>query len=118
MAKTLANAAECEEIRQRIAALTTESRRVWGSMSIGGMLCHVDDSYQVAMGDRPLSISKLAIPQRMAKFLALRSPFRWPRARLPANRCARAAEARRRQSLPRTAHDCSRPSTGFAGARN
>ncbi|MFL6427976.1 MAG: DUF1569 domain-containing protein [Acidobacteriaceae bacterium] len=79
MAKTLANKAECEEIRQRIAALMSESRRVWGTMSISGMLCHVDDSYQVVMGERPLSISKLAMPQAMAKFVALRSPFRWPR---------------------------------------
>ncbi|HEX6496162.1 MAG TPA: DUF1569 domain-containing protein [Acidobacteriaceae bacterium] len=79
MAKTLANKAECEEIRQRIAALTPGSRRIWGTMSIGGMLCHVEDSYKSVMGERPLSTSKLGIPQGMAKFLALRSPFRWPR---------------------------------------
>jgi hypothetical protein len=48
-------------------------------MSLGGMLCHVDDSYQSVMGERPLSMSKLAMPQGMAKFFALRSPFRWPR---------------------------------------
>ncbi len=79
MAKTLANKAECEEIRKRIAALTSGSRRVWGTMSVGGMLCHVDDSYRVVMGERPLSRSKLAMPQAMAKFVALRLPFRWPR---------------------------------------
>jgi hypothetical protein len=79
MAKTLANTADCEEIRRRIAGLTPESRRVWGSMLIGGMLCHVDDSYQAVMGERPLSMSKVGMPQGMAKFLALRSPMRWPR---------------------------------------
>ena len=79
MAKTLAKTADCEEIARRIAVLTPDAWRVWGSMSIGGMLCHVDDSYLAVMGERPLSMSKLGIPQGMAKFLALRSPMRWPR---------------------------------------
>ena len=79
MAKTLANTADCEEIARRIAALTPDARRVWGSMSIGGMLCHVDDSYQAVMGERPLSMSNLGMPQGIAKFFALRSPMRWPR---------------------------------------
>jgi hypothetical protein len=79
MAKTLANAADCEQIRRRIAALAPESPRRWGSMSVGGMLCHVDDSYRAVMGQMPFSMTKLAIPQGMAKFLALRSPMRWPR---------------------------------------
>jgi hypothetical protein len=79
MAKTLANMADCEKIAQRIAGLTPDAPRVWGSMSIGGMLCHLDDSYQAVLGGRPLSMLKLGIPQGMAKFLALRSPMRWPR---------------------------------------
>lgn len=79
MAKTLANARDREEIERRFAGLTSEAARRWGSMSVGGMLCHVDDSYQVVMADRPFSCAKLAIPQSMAKFFALRSPMRWPR---------------------------------------
>lgn len=79
MTKTLANAGDREEIARRFATLTHEAVRRWGSMSVGGMVCHVDDSYQVVMGDRPFSCAKLAIPQGMAKFFALRSPMRWPR---------------------------------------
>jgi hypothetical protein len=79
MAKTLANAREREEIARRIAALTPEAVRRWGVMSVGGMVCHVDDSYQVVMGDRPFSCAELAIPQGMAKFFALRCPMHWPR---------------------------------------
>ncbi len=79
MAKTLANARDREEIERRFVALTSDSMRRWGSMSVGGMLCHVDDSYQVVMGERPFSCTKLAIPGGMAKFFALRSPMRWPR---------------------------------------
>jgi hypothetical protein len=79
MAKTLTNAADCEEIRRRIAALAPESPRQWGSMTIGGMLCHVDDSYVAVMGDRPLSATKMGMPPGLVKFMALRSPMRWPR---------------------------------------
>jgi Protein of unknown function (DUF1569) len=79
MAKTLANTADCEEIRRRLAALTPESPRRWGSMSIGGMLCHVDDSYRAVMGEKPFSMAKLGIPPWLAKFVALRAPMQWPR---------------------------------------
>jgi hypothetical protein len=79
MAKTLANVQDREEIARRLGALTPEAVRRWGSMSVGGMVCHVDDSYQVVMGERPFSCGKLAIPQGMAKFFALHSPMHWPR---------------------------------------
>jgi hypothetical protein len=77
MAKTLANTADCEEIRRRIAALTPDSPRRWGSMSIGGMLCHVDDSYRAVMGERPFSTANLGIPPWLVKFVALRAPMKW-----------------------------------------
>jgi Protein of unknown function (DUF1569) len=79
MAKTLANAEVREEIARRFAMLSPEAVRRWGVMSIGGMLCHVDDSYQVVMGEREFSCAKLSIPQGVAKFFALRTPMRWPR---------------------------------------
>jgi hypothetical protein len=79
MAKTLANTVDCEDIRRRIAALTPESRRVWGSMSIGGMLCHLDDSYQLALGERGGELVKVPVPRGMVKYLALRLPIEWKR---------------------------------------
>jgi hypothetical protein len=79
MAKTLAHGADCDEIRRRIAALTPESPRVWGSMSIGGMLCHVDDSYRAVMGEKPFADATLGIPPWLVKFVALRAPMQWRR---------------------------------------
>ena len=79
MAKTLANTTDCEEIRQRIAAIAPDSPRRWGSMSVSGMLCHVDDSYRAVMGERPFSAGKLGIPPWFAKVVALRAPMQWPR---------------------------------------
>lgn len=79
MAKTLANANDCAEIRRRIRALTPDATRQWGQMSIGGMLCHLDDSYQAVMGERPLGAASLPMPRWLVKFLALRTPMRWRR---------------------------------------
>ncbi len=79
MAKTLANTVDCEEIRRRIAVLTPESRRVWGVMSVGGMLCHLDDSYQLALGERTGELVRMPVPRGMVKYLALRLPIEWKR---------------------------------------
>ena len=77
MAKTLSNAADLEQIRQRIAALSPYSRRSWGKMSVAGMLCHLHDSYQLALGDRLVARVRLPVPRGAIKYLALRTPLPW-----------------------------------------
>jgi hypothetical protein len=79
MTKTLANAPDSEEIRRRIAALTPESLRMWGVMSVGGMLCHLNDSYQLGLGERTGELVKIPVPRGMVKYLALRLPIEWKR---------------------------------------
>ena len=77
MTKTLANAPDSEQIRRRIAGLTPESPRRWGSMSIGGMMCHLDDSYQLALGKRQGTPVPVPLPRRLIKYLALRTSMPW-----------------------------------------
>jgi hypothetical protein len=77
MAKTLANAADCDQIQQRIAALTPTSPRQWGVMSVGGMICHLDDSYQLALGGRSVAPVSVPVPRRLIKYLALRTSMPW-----------------------------------------
>jgi hypothetical protein len=79
MARTLAHARDRADVERRFQELRPEAVRQWGTMAVGGMLCHIDDSYQVVMGERAFTATKLAIPQGMAKFFALRTPMRWPR---------------------------------------
>ena len=50
MTNTLGNAADVEQIRRRSVALNSGSARRWGQMSVGGMMCHLHDSYQLALG--------------------------------------------------------------------
>ena len=79
MAKTLLKKENCEEIARRLATLTPGAPRRWGVMSIGGMMCHLADSYLAVMGERELTGKPLPIPPRLAKFLALKSGLRWGR---------------------------------------
>ena len=77
MRKTLASAADREEIERRIGALTTDAVRVWGTMSVGGMICHLDDSYQIALGSRSAVPVRVPVPRGLVKYLALRTSIRW-----------------------------------------
>lgn len=77
MEKSLANAMDCEEIRRRIASLTSHSSRLWGEMSVGGMICHLDDAYQVALGERVLDHPPASSHGQAIKEQALHSPLPW-----------------------------------------
>ena len=78
MVKSMANARDCERVVRRIGSLTPNSARQWGSMSVESMLCHLADSYQIAMGERVAAPVPTPMP-RLMKAVALWSPMRWPR---------------------------------------
>ncbi len=77
--KTLASSETRTEIEQRIAAVTPASARQWGAMSVGGMLCHLDDSYRIPLGEVAIAPVKVPIPRSLIKYTALRSPLQWPK---------------------------------------
>jgi hypothetical protein len=77
--KSMANARDCEQVVRRIGSLTPDSPRLWGSMSVQGMLCHLADSYQIALGERAAAPVAMPLPGPMMKAVALWSPMRWPR---------------------------------------
>jgi hypothetical protein len=77
MAKTLANEMDSAEIARRVGALNPDSPRQWGTMSVGGMICHLDDSYQLPLGERNVAPVRLPIPRGLIKYLALRTSMPW-----------------------------------------
>lgn len=76
--KSMANARDCNEVLRRIGSLSPTSSRRWGRMSIQGMLCHLADSYELALGERAASPIAMPMP-RLVKAVALWAPMRWPR---------------------------------------
>jgi hypothetical protein len=79
MKKTLASASDHTEIVERIAALTPASQRLWGSMSVGGMVCHLCDAYRVPLGEVAWKPVELPLPRSVMKAFALHSPTPWPK---------------------------------------
>ena len=49
--KTLHNAEDCEAVLRRIAALSGDAPRQWGTMSVGAMVAHLCAAAEMALGD-------------------------------------------------------------------
>jgi hypothetical protein len=76
--KTLSDPQCKQEILSRVRKVRADSPRQWGKMNAAQMICHLNDSFLCAMGERPVPIDPKFRARRLAKWVALRAPFRWP----------------------------------------
>jgi hypothetical protein len=79
MNKTLQNLSERQAIALRLAELSPEDKARWGSMSVHQMVCHLDDSYKVPLGQKTASPATGFIQRTVLKWAALKAPMQWPR---------------------------------------
>jgi Protein of unknown function (DUF1569) len=75
--KNLANTGDRQTIASRFRALSPQDQGRWGRMSVHQMVCHVDDSYKIALGEKSVSPATGFLQQTVIKGLALNSPFKW-----------------------------------------
>jgi len=76
--KTLARPRDKAEILLRLKALHPESPRRWGRMSAHQMICHLNDSFRMAMGQKAVSPATSLLQRTLVKWIALYLPLRWP----------------------------------------
>jgi len=81
---TLANDADQRQIIARLERIRPECTRVWGTMTVHEMVCHLSDSYLMVMGEKaaapaPRKELPAPLPRGFIKWFALRVPIRWPR---------------------------------------
>jgi len=76
--RSLANVTDRNEIMQRLSALTPSAQRVWGSMTVEEMICHLSDAFLLALGERAAKPVKMPVPGKVMKIMALRLPAPWP----------------------------------------
>lgn len=78
--RSLANTRDLLEIERRFVALQPGDARLWGSMSVEEMLCHVREAFRMAMGELASGgeAPGSAVPRSLLKFFALRMPMHWP----------------------------------------
>jgi len=59
--KTMWDAANAQDIRERVARLTPERPRQWGRMSVQQMVCHLSESLKMAIGELDVAPKRLPI---------------------------------------------------------
>ena len=75
--KTISDAACLNEILNRLSSVRPDSPRNWGRMNAHQMICHLNDSFAVAMGRKFASKAERQYGPVM-KWLALNMPMKWP----------------------------------------
>ena len=76
--KTLARKEDRSEICQRLAKIDSNDVPLWGTMSVGEMLCHLRGAFMIAAGEQPAGIVEMPLPRAVMKWGALWSPIAWP----------------------------------------
>jgi Protein of unknown function (DUF1569) len=75
--KTLGNSESQREISGRIAHLSDNDQAKWGKMSAHQMLCHLRDSYCVALGEKAASPATGLVQRTLMKWISLWIPLHW-----------------------------------------
>jgi hypothetical protein len=75
--KTLSNLADRQNISLRLRELSPEDGARWGLMTVHQMVCHLDDSYKVALGEKKASQATGFLQRTLLKWLALQTPIQW-----------------------------------------
>jgi len=76
--KTLLNDHDRNEVQVRLSTVRSDSQRCWGSMSAHQMICHLSDSFRVALGEKRVSPSTTLFKRTIYKWAALWVPLQWP----------------------------------------
>jgi len=77
--KSILNPHDRDALLRRIALLTPDAKRRWGRMSPGGMVCHLNDAFELVLGDRVSRARPPRIPKALIRFVAFTSPLPWPK---------------------------------------
>src|SRR5580692_9529979 len=75
---TLADPRVRAACRERIQSLGSNASAKWGRMTAHQMLCHLNDSFRVGMGEKYASPATSLLQRTLIKWIALRAPLRWP----------------------------------------
>ena len=75
---TLAEPAVVALCKRRILRLAPDAPAKWGRMTAPQMICHLNDSFRVAMGEKHASPATNVLQRTVVKWIAMRAPLQWP----------------------------------------
>ena len=70
---------ERARLLERLRALEPEQEPLWGRMSAHQMVCHLADTLRMAVGERPVVLTRTRYPRPVMRWIALWLPLPWPR---------------------------------------
>lgn len=76
--KTLARPRDKAELLQRLREVRPASLRRWGRMSVHQMVCHLADSFRMALGQKPVRHAAGPFQRTVLKWIVLYVPLPWP----------------------------------------
>ena len=76
--KTLGNPADKQALLDRLNQVRSDSPRAWGKMSAPQMICHLNDAFRMALGEKQVSATDNFFSRTVMKWAALRLPIPWP----------------------------------------
>ena len=79
MFRTLLDPDDLDALRRRLERLDDESRPLWGTMNVEGMLNHLSDSFDVCTGARPARDYSSRKTRTLYRWIALWLPLRFPK---------------------------------------
>jgi hypothetical protein len=68
-----------KDLLGRLQRIRPETRALWGRMNSHQMVCHLNDSFGLAMGDKTASESINVFTRTLMKWVALYAPLPWPK---------------------------------------
>ena len=77
--KTLADPGALDTLVARLAKLHEKRPRAWGKMTAHEMLCHLADSFELALGERPFARRDTWMQRTIVRRIALHSSLAWPK---------------------------------------
>jgi hypothetical protein len=75
---SLADPGAVESLVTRLGKLHAERPRAWGRMTPNEMLCHLADSFELALGERAFTPADTWMRRTVVKYVALRTSLAWP----------------------------------------
>lgn len=72
--KNILKISDLRKLQQRISAITPESQRQWGTMTVQQMLCHTTDQIRLALAQKPATETASWFNRTIAIQLALLLP--------------------------------------------
>jgi hypothetical protein len=76
--RNLGAATDRRSIKERISALKSSDRALWGRMTVDQMLCHLCDAFRLPLGEKSAGDMSTFFSRTILKFAALRLPAKWP----------------------------------------